>query len=169
MLLWERPDTSMLKLTPIQESLHKVLHQLHLSSVNNTEMGFKWCLHQILTQEWNSFQTTTGEGVRLVMYSQGSLYKVHTLVQFPLQHWSLGAACHRNITNTMSKLSVILSPMHTAAQHTGRESYAGRILHSQTTWCVHADVQGTGRELLVKLLGFERSYHRVFILFHELD
>lgn len=69
----------MLKLTPRQESLHKVLHQLHLSSVNNAEMGFKWCFHPILTQEWNCFQTTTGEGVRLLMYSQGSLYKVHTL------------------------------------------------------------------------------------------
>lgn len=38
----------MLKFTPTQESLHKVLHQLHLRSGNTAEMGCKWCLHQIL-------------------------------------------------------------------------------------------------------------------------
>lgn len=38
----------MLKFTPTQESLHKVLHQLHLSSGNNAELGFKWRVHQIL-------------------------------------------------------------------------------------------------------------------------
>lgn len=61
------------EIDPYTQEFALGLHQLHLSSVNNAEMGFKWCLHQILTQEWNSFQTTAGEGVRLVMYSKGSL------------------------------------------------------------------------------------------------
>lgn len=61
----------MLKFTPTQESLHKVPHQLHLSSGNNGEMGFKWCLHEILALHTGmKFISNDCRGrVKLVVYT----------------------------------------------------------------------------------------------------
>lgn len=64
----------MLEFTPTHGSLHKVLHQLHLSSGNNAEMGFKWCLHQILALHTGmKFISNDCRGKREPAYTQSGL------------------------------------------------------------------------------------------------